>query len=64
MSGIHIPYNEDDVLEEHTDTEVFCGDMGCPCHEDQENTGLVGEYYTDGLMTADEADQYYQGKTI
>lgn len=48
----------------HTDEHPFCDDMSCPCHEDSENIGVVGEQVSDGLMTPAEADRYYRGQTI
>lgn len=60
---IHVPY-EDEVIVEHTDTDLFCDDGTCPCHEDNENIAIVGEFVDDGLMTPNEADRYYRGGTI
>jgi hypothetical protein len=48
----------------HTDLYPFCDDMACPDKEDQETIGIVGGYVGDGLMTTNEADHYYRGKTI
>jgi hypothetical protein len=57
-----VPVVGDDSV--HSDEFPFCGDMPCPCHEDNEAIGQVGGYVDDGLMTTSEADQIYRGKTI
>lgn len=42
----------------------FCPDMSCPDKEDQEAVGQVGQWVTDGLMTVEEADNFYRGKAL
>ena len=56
-------YEDGDELI-HTDEHLFCEDLLCPCHEDQENMTTVNEWVADGFMTLDEADLYYRGSTL
>lgn len=49
---------------EHTPECPFCGDMSCECHEDEELIGELNQQYQDGLVSADDADRIYRGKTI
>lgn len=63
MKTIAIPIT-DEPIEEHTDTDLFCGDMPCPYHEDAENVAIVGQQVQDGLMTPTEADQYYRNQHV
>lgn len=48
----------------HGDDRTFCYDMSCPCHEDSNETAIVGQYVSDGLMNTSEADRLYRGRTI
>ncbi len=48
----------------HTADNPFCDDMSCPCHEDQSATYDLNGYYSDGLVSRDDADRIYRGKTF
>ncbi len=50
--------------EEHTDEKPFCWNNGCDCHEDREAIAQVNQYVQDGLLTANEATDFVNGKTI
>jgi hypothetical protein len=63
MSIFKVPY-EDEPIEEHTDTDLFCSDMDCPCHEETENVDELGQYYQDGLVSNQDAHNIYRGKTV
>jgi hypothetical protein len=63
---IRDPY-EDSEQEEylpHTDGRPFCNESDCPCHEDQEAINTLNDQYNNGLVTAEERDNIYQGGTI
>jgi hypothetical protein len=53
-------YDEQAVHQVHT----FCDDLLCPCHEDQEAIEQTAQDFTDGLMSIEDADRYYRGKTV
>lgn len=61
------PFEQDDAddieLFPHTPGH-FCPDMPCPCHEDAEAIGQVGEWVHEGLMSVDDADRFYRGKVV
>ena len=42
----------------------FCWDETCPDREDQENIGAVAQAVADGLVTPQEADNIYHGRTV
>jgi len=48
----------------HSDDHPFCDDMSCPCHEDEDNVQQLGEQFSDGLVSRDDADRIYRGKTL
>lgn len=43
---------------------LFCGDPKCPDQEDQERIGTVAQWYSDGLVSSQDADNIYRGRTI
>lgn len=50
---------------QHTQESPFCfADPKCPCHEDPELIGAVGNDVTNGLLTPDEATRLVKGETI
>ena len=55
-----IPVDE----EVHTPDRPFCDDLTCPCHEDQEAIQATGQQVLDGLLTPNDADGLYRGKTL
>lgn len=48
----------------HTDESPWCSDMGCYCHEDTGSMDQAQDYIDDGLLTAQEADNLYHGRTV
>jgi hypothetical protein len=54
--------SEDDVL--HTDEHPFCCNDTCPCREDHEALTAVNTAVMNGLLTADEATAFIQGRTV
>jgi len=49
----------------HTPDHPFCDDVdGCPCHEDKEAIDELNGYYQEGLVSAQDADNIYRGKTL
>jgi hypothetical protein len=52
----------DDLV--HTSENPFCGDLSCPCHGDPDAIGQLGEYYHEGLVSAEDADRIYRGQTL
>jgi hypothetical protein len=61
------PFEQDDTddieLFPHTPGH-FCPDMNCPDKEDQEATTQLGSWVNEGLMTVDEANNFYRGGNI
>jgi len=57
-----IPYQEGDDLE-HNDSG-FCDNMAHECHENQESITDLNNAIVDGLITTDDADLIYRGKTV
>ncbi|MGB8344431.1 MAG: hypothetical protein WCD86_06085 [Ktedonobacteraceae bacterium] len=57
-----IPVIESDMA--HTADHPFCDDSICPCHEDANAIGEVGQYVQDGLMSPEDADKFYRGMTV
>ena len=49
---------------EHCPGHEFCTDMSCPCHQDPDNLDELNEYYQEGLVSAQDADNIYRGKTL
>jgi hypothetical protein len=58
------PILEGTDWREHGPGHEFCEDMDCPCHEDQDAIGKLNGYYQDGLVSAEDADNIYRGKTL
>jgi hypothetical protein len=48
----------------HTPEHPFCDDSSCPCKSDQEAIDTLNGYYQDGLVSAEDADKMYKGKTL
>jgi hypothetical protein len=48
----------------HTDEHLFCAEMDCLCHEDQENIACLNSWIQDGLMTKEQADRYFRGQVL
>ena len=57
-------YEVDIVYPQFHDGNGFCHEMDCPCHEDQDNIGRLGQAVQDGEVTVGEADSIYHGRTI
>ncbi|HEU5230692.1 MAG TPA: hypothetical protein VFU49_22915 [Ktedonobacteraceae bacterium] len=57
-----IPYESNDYPE-HNESG-FCGDMAHECHENQESITGLNNAVQDGLITTDDADRIYRGKTV
>lgn len=55
-------FNEDGSVN-HNET-LFCYDNDCPDREDQERIGQVGEWYQEGLVSAQDADNIYHGRNV
>ena len=48
----------------HSADHPFCDDMTCPCHEDSDAVGELNGYHQDGLVSTNDADRIYRGKTL
>lgn len=46
------------------DVHQFCTDPNCADKEDQDEIALLGAFYNEGLVSADDAQRIYQGRTI
>jgi len=57
-------YEVDIVYPQFHDGNGFCYEGDCPCKEDQDNIGRLGQAVQDGEVTVDEADNIYHGRTI
>lgn len=49
---------------EHTKDRPFCWNDRCICREDQEAIGKLNQAVQDGLITAEDADRIYHGRTV
>jgi hypothetical protein len=58
-----IQYDDDDELL-HTDEHLFCAEMDCLCHADQERMAQLNSWVQDGTMTMEQAERYYQGQAL
>jgi hypothetical protein len=58
-----IRYDEGDELI-HTNDHLFCEEMDCPCHEDQQRIARLNSWVQDGTMTTQQAECYYRGQTL
>jgi hypothetical protein len=57
-------YEVDVVYPSFHDGNGFCYDLSCPCHENQDNVGAIGQAVQDGEVTVDEANNIYHGRTV
>lgn len=48
----------------HTPDHLFCDDMSCPCHEDEDNMATLAGWHEDGLIGAVDGELIYTGRTI
>jgi hypothetical protein len=48
----------------HSDEHPFCFDPTCPDKEDPDNVNKVNDWYQDGLVSREDADNIYHGKTV
>ena len=55
---------EMDAQAIHTPENPFCWDMTCPCHGNQEAIEQTAQDVADGLLSVDDADRFYRGKTV
>lgn len=53
----------DDGDVDHNE-KLFCDDPKCPDKEDQDRVGQLGQWYNDGLVSANDADNIYHGRTL
>jgi hypothetical protein len=58
-----IPIVPSDYLEHDLNTP-FCWNDGCICREDQAAIDALNEAYQGGLVTSDERDTIYHGRTV
>jgi hypothetical protein len=42
----------------------FCTDMNCGDKEDQDEIALLGAFYDEGLVSSEDADRIYKGRTV
>lgn len=42
----------------------FCYDMNHECHENPESIAELQQYHQDGLVSDEDRDRIYQGKTV
>jgi hypothetical protein len=42
----------------------FCTDMNCADKEDADEIALLGAFYDEGLVSANDADNIYRGRTL
>ncbi|HZO72571.1 MAG TPA: hypothetical protein VFB60_10250 [Ktedonobacteraceae bacterium] len=54
---------EDDDYPEHNDSG-FCDNMAHECHENQDSMTKLNHAIVEGLITTDDADRIYRGKTV
>ena len=48
----------------HTLENPFCDDMSCPCHNDTDAINDLNGYYQDGLVSPEDANRIFRGKTL
>lgn len=58
------PYGYNDDASVDHDEQLFCSDPSCPDKEDKERVEQVGQWYQDGLVSSQDADNIYRGRTI
>ena len=49
---------------EHTPDTPFCWNDGCICREDQEAINNLNQAIKDGLITVEDANRIYHGRTV
>lgn len=49
---------------EHDSTNPFCWNDGCICREDQDAIDALNEAYQGGLVTSEERNTIYHGRTV
>lgn len=49
---------------EHSPENPFCWSGGCPCREDQDAIHALNAAYQDGLITSEEVNSIYHGRTV
>lgn len=64
MANPNTPYGFNDDASVNHDETLFCYDDNCPDREDQDRVGQVGEWYQEGLVSAEDADNIYHGRTV
>ena len=42
----------------------FCTNPDCPDKEDQDEVAILGNFYAEGLVSTEDADRIYHGKTL
>jgi hypothetical protein len=50
--------------QEHTAEHPFCHDLSCSCHEDQGAIQETFRYVQDGLLSVDDANRRFRGRTV
>lgn len=48
----------------HTDECPFCYNMSCNCHENQEKIDALEQMRQDGLVSDQDCDNIFRGRTI
>jgi hypothetical protein len=48
----------------HTPEHPFCWDMSCWCHSDTEAIDQTAQDVQAGLLSTQDADRFYRGKTV
>jgi hypothetical protein len=70
MSGNSQPQDVYEVWPEmdaqavHTPEHPFCFDMTCYCHSNQEAIEQTARDVADGLLSVEDADRVYRGRTV
>ncbi len=49
--------------DDHSEHQ-FCTDPACPCKEDVVEVALLGDFYNEGLVSAEDADNIYHGRVL
>jgi len=56
-----IPMEDDPI---HTESQRFCSDPTCGCHEEPALVNAVNAEYRNGLLTEEEATRIVEGKQV
>lgn len=59
-----IPEGASEAYFPHTESNPFCSDPTCGCHEDAELIAEVNDDYQEGLLSSDDATRIVNGQTI